>query len=332
MLNITLFYEKKSDEAETLITELEKLKEEFAFSLFQIDIQDDPVVFEKYKNKTPVLIVGPYTLTNPINVRDLRVSLGAAKDRNDHLNQITDKNYQKKLSQSKKATNSDRLGYWFSKHFMLVFNLIIFLYVGLPFLAPVLMKTGLTGPGKLIYTIYSPLCHQLAFRSWFLFGEQGYYPRAVANISGVETYEQISGQQTIDILEARKFIGNEQLGYKVALCERDIAIYGAILLFGIIFALSKNRFKPIPWYIWIVVGLVPIGFDGVSQLPGLMANVPEWLPLRESTPFLRSLTGGLFGLTTAWYLFPLIEFSMHETREILFRKISIDNANQVSNR
>ena len=125
-----------------------------------------------------------------------------------------------------------------------------------------------------------------------------------------------------DIFEARGFIGNDVVGYKVALCERDVAMYLTMLGFGIVFWLSGRRIRSIPWYLWVVIGLGPIGVDGLSQLPSVIANLPEWLPIRESTPFLRTLTGGLFGLMTAWYLYPMIEETMGETRRLVARKIA----------
>ena len=160
----------------------------------------------------------------------------------------------------------------------------------------------------------------MAFRSWFIFGEQTFYPRALAGIEGVLTYEDITGQTQVNIREAQKFVGNDIVGYKVAFCERDIAIYGSMLLFTLFFILSGRRIKSLPWYIWVAIGLIPIGIDGVSQLPGLATSLPSWLPMRESTPMLRTITGTLFGITTAWYLFPLIEESMRETAMILTEK------------
>jgi hypothetical protein len=46
------------------------------------------------------------------------------------------------------------------------------------------------------------------------------------------------------------------------------------------------------------------------------------LPYRESTPFLRTLTGGLFGLTTAWFGYPYVEETMRDARELLTTKIT----------
>jgi len=212
---------------------------------------------------------------------------------------------------------------------MWLINLFLFIYAGLPFLAPVLMKIHNPVPARVIYTIYSPLCHQLAFRSWFLFGEQPFYPRDIAGVSGYLSYEAATGKSSSDIFGARDFVGNETLGYKVALCERDTAIYASMFLFGVIFMITGRKLKTIPWYLWIGLGLIPIGLDGFSQLPGLAnGGLPNWIPIRESTPTLRVLTGVLFGGTTAWYLFPLIEESMRETRQFLASKLVI--AKQIS--
>jgi uncharacterized membrane protein len=114
------------------------------------------------------------------------------------------------------------------------------------------------------------------------------------------------------------------VGYKVALCERDMAIYGAILLFGIIYALTGRRIKPLHWMLWLLLGLGPIGLDGFSQLFSQMewAWLASILPYRESTPFLRVLTVGLFGLTTAW--FPLLRWKSPWLSRHSLSKNSID--------
>jgi uncharacterized membrane protein len=253
--------------------------------------------------------------------------LGAARDRLEHLEKISDQKFQERYRNARNYSKIDRVTEWISHHYLAMFNLLLFLYSGIPFLAPVLMKTGLPIPAQVIYTIYSPLCHQMAFRSWFLFGEQPYYPRDLAGINGVLSYEQAiagnqSGPETDEsfIFSARSFLGNDLVGFKVALCERDVALYGGMFLFGLFFALKNRKLKQIPWYVWLVFGLIPIGIDGASQLPSLIPGLPGWLPIRESTPFWRTLTGGLFGSLTAWYLFPLFEETMKDTRALLVSK------------
>ncbi|NJD59162.1 MAG: DUF2085 domain-containing protein, partial [Anaerolineae bacterium] len=114
-----------------------------------------------------------------------------------------------------------------------------------------------------------------------------------------------------------------QLGYKVALCERDVDIYGGILIFGFIFAIFRRKIKSIHWILWIVIGILPIAIDGLSQL---FSQPPlNFLPLRESTPFLRTLTGFLFGFMTAWFGYPYVEASMHDNRKFLEGKQSQAN-------
>jgi len=72
-----------------------------------------------------------------------------------------------------------------------------------------------------------------------------------------------------------------------------------------------------------LIGMGPIGLDGFSQLFSQF-NWP-WLasilPYRESTPFLRVLTGGLFGFGTAWFAYPYIEESMNENAPVLHQEI-----------
>jgi uncharacterized membrane protein len=156
-----------------------------------------------------------------------------------------------------------------------------------------------------------------------LFGEQAAYPRTLAGVPGLLTYQQAIGDET-DIAAARSFVGNELIGYKVAICQRCVAIYGSILLFGLFFSFTKKWVKSPPWYVWLIIGILPIAIDGFSQLPSLMTGINlSWLPMRESTPFLRTLTGFLFGVTTAWYGYPYIEESMRDTRRILTHKIAV---------
>ena len=332
MITVTLYHRGSNDENQQVLEFLEELQKTVPHRLVQIDIESDPLLLEAFAHQSPLVEVGPYRLRSPITKTDLQVALGAASDRARHLDSA-DPAYKERVERGKKITGADRFTYWFSTYYIILFNVLAFLYVGLPFFAPVLMKADLPAPARVIYTIYSPLCHQLAFRSWFIFGEQPYYPRALAQIPDVLTYEELAGREQADLFNARGFIGNPEVGYKVALCQRDVAIYGAIFLFGVIYAISGRRFKIIPWYFWVVLGLVPIGLDGVSQLPSLMGSLaPDWIPIRESTPFLRSITGGMFGLMTAWYVYPLIDESMRETRRMIARKMAVVEQTQDSPR
>jgi uncharacterized membrane protein len=142
------------------------------------------------------------------------------------------------------------------------------------------------------------------------------------------TFEAATGindQNDPGRLEARQFEGSPTLGFKVALCERDVAIWGSLLLFGLIYALTDRRIQSLPWWAWILIGMFPIGLDGLSQTVSQFPNqfIQTILSYRESTPFLRTLTGFLFGFTTAWYGFPVIEEVMADTRRLLSKKFAV---------
>ncbi len=338
MLTVTLYTRKDCHLCDQAKADLESVQSEYPHRLVEIDIDNDPALQKKYLVEIPVIEVGPYALKSPFDKQKLRMTLGAAGDRRGQLDKLGREDHYERVRRGQKISGSDRVMSWISRHYLAVANLFILLYFGLPILAPILMKMGATLPANVIYTMYKPLCHQFGFRSFFLFGEQSYYPLQEAGISGVKTFEQITGFKDLrdpyaySRLQARQFTGNSTVGYKMALCERDMGIYGAMLLFGIVYALTGRRIKPLHWVLWILIGIIPIGLDGFSQLFSQM----EWswlvsiLPYRESTPLLRVLTGGLFGLATAWFAYPYMEESMAETRQFFIKKFESIKQNNLS--
>ncbi len=193
----------------------------------------------------------------------------------------------------------DKLIFQLAKHWLLVFNLVTGIYAGLPFLAPALMFWGLTSWGRAIYTLYIPACHQLPWRSFFLFGAQPTYSyQALQNAVGPDGL--------LTLWEARRFYGTPALGYKLAYCERDTAIYTAIFLAGLLFTLLRHRLKPLPWALCFL-SLLPMAIDGTGQLLGL------W----ESAPLARVITGGLFGTACVWLTYPYLEEGMNDVKRTL---------------
>lgn len=204
---------------------------------------------------------------------------------------------------------SDRVIYWFARHWLALFNVLALLYVGVPFLAPVLMRFGVEGPARAIYTIYRPLCHQYPFRSWYLFGSKLMY-----------SMQELSELVGPEALVAHGYIGDPTLGYKVALCQRDTAIYGAIFLGGMAFALVRHRLRPLPLWAYLLFGVVPIGLDGGIQilsyaLPALFPSLS--IPPLESTPWRRVVSGVMFGVATVWLAYPLLQSAASDVIDTL---------------
>jgi len=156
-----------------------------------------------------------------------------------------------------------------AKHWLLLANLAAGFYVGLPVLAPYLMHSGHSFPAKIIYTVYSFLCHQLPERSFFIFG------------------------------------------YQMAMCQRDVAIYGSIFLTGFLFGLLRGRLQPLPWKVYILLN-APVAIDGLAQLVGL------W----ESSWWLRTTTGAIFGISSVWLFYPYLEGGMRDVQTSLAESLA----------
>lgn len=206
------------------------------------------------------------------------------------------------------------------RHWLLLFNLVLGVYVGLPWLAPVLMKLGLPAVANLIYLFYSTQCHQLPQRSYFLFGPQAMYPL-------VEI--QAAWRATDNPLILRQFIGNAAMGWKVAWSDRMVSLYTSIFVGGLIYALFRKHLRPLGLIGFALLGL-PMVLDGgthlVSDFAGLGQGFRDtnlWLALLTQNAFApafyagdalgsfnwwaRLITGVLFGLGVVWLAYPRLD-------------------------
>jgi uncharacterized membrane protein len=191
---------------------------------------------------------------------------------------------------------------WFQNYYIHIFIIILFLFLLIAFLAPLMMHLGYDRLGNAIYSVYSSLCHQFAHRSWFLFGQQSHYPIVKGNFLSERTLTEVFGNNTTEMNISRKIIGNQEAGYKVAICQRDVMIYFSLLVFSILFYFFKNKIKKIPFMYWIIFAIMPIAIDGIWQL---LTTIKLFnFPNHESTPLIRSITGGLFGFFSGWYILP----------------------------
>ena len=192
------------------------------------------------------------------------------------------------------------LVFWIARHWLAVFNTIWAVYAFTPFLAPVFMAAGMPAAAQVIYTVYSFLCHQLPTHSYFLFG-----PELAPDAHVLIPAGMAAGN---NLFAVRSFIGDSEVGWKVALCQRDVAIYATVFFTGLLYGLVRDRLhrrpRPLPFK-WYVLFLIPIGVDGLTQLVG-------W---RESNWWLRTLTGALFGFASVWFAYPYLEDAMEEVLE-----------------
>ena len=213
-----------------------------------------------------------------------------------------------------------RLTSFASRHWVLVISLVLGIYVGLPFLAPVFMQIGWDGPARAIYFIYSWLCHQLPERSYFLFG-----PKISYSLAEVQN----TWQNTTNPMILRQFIGNSDMGWKVAWSDRMVSMFTSVWLFGLLWWPLRKGLKPLPWW-GLALFLLPMAVDGTSHLISDLAGIGQgfrdsnaWLAALTNNTFpasfyagdawgsfnawARLLTGILFGLGIVWFGYPYLD-------------------------
>ena len=191
-----------------------------------------------------------------------------------------------------------RIMRFIGKHWLSVANLVMLLLLGLPLVAPVLAHGGEQGLARAIHIGFTPFCHQLPERSFFVFGPQATYTANELSHVGAEAL-------------SRRFTGTEDLGYKVAVCQRCLAIYAAWLGFGLLFGLVRARLRPIRPRSFLLL-LIPIAVDGLGQLFGLWAST--WQS--------RLVTGMLFALALVWFAYPYLEQGMAEMHQDAVRTLA----------
>jgi uncharacterized membrane protein len=217
-----------------------------------------------------------------------------------------------------------------SRHWLAWANLFWGLLFGLPWMAPVLMEAGARGPARTIYTVYSFLCHQLANRSFFLFG-----PKAMYSYSELQTATPNANTW----MGLRAFVGTADLGWKVAWSDRMVSLYGGVLLGGLLYIILRRRIKPLSLRMAALLTL-PILVDGsthwISDLAGLAHGFRYdngWLAsltghafsdgfyagnaLGSFNSWMRLFSGLLFGLAVVWLTYPYIETYFREIRDTL---------------
>lgn len=198
------------------------------------------------------------------------------------------------------------------------------------------MVIGWEGVGKVVYTIYSFLCHQLPQRSYFFFGPKISY--SIPEIQAV-------WKDSFDPLILRQFTGNSQMGWKVAWSDRMVSIYGSIWLAGLLWWPIRKRIKSLPWW-GLLLFILPMAVDGTSHLISDLFGIGQgyrdnnlWLAALTGNIFpvsfyagdawgsfnawMRLITGVLFGIGLVWFGFPFLEQAFENTVQTIQAKVEL---------
>lgn len=223
----------------------------------------------------------------------------------------------------------DRFAMFVGRHWLVSFILVYGAWVLVPFTAPILMHTGLTGLGDAIYFFYSFFCHQLPERSLFFYGPKLMY--------SLEDIGKVWSTENATVL--REFVGNDQMGWKMAWSDRMISTYGGVWLGALAYGILAffRRVPRLSIKFWIVVGCLPLAIDGFSHMANDLVAGTTGLGFRDTNEWLRTLTlnalprsfyfgdalgsfnslarwvtGLLFGLVTALAIFPIVGEAMSD--------------------
>lgn len=178
-----------------------------------------------------------------------------------------------------------------AQHWLAIFIVLFGILNIVPFLAPVAMRVGWTAGGEAIYTLYSTMCHQMAQRSFFLFGDKPMYTLNELPVALVGNAR--------DMWTLRAYLGDPSFGWKVAWSDRMVSMYGSIWIGAIIYAAIslKHRWKPVALWLFALL-LLPIAIDGIthffSDLGGLTGG------FRYDNRWLADLTNN--ALPTSFYV------------------------------
>ena len=209
-----------------------------------------------------------------------------------------------------------------ARHWLLILNLVLGVWVALPWLAPVFMHWGWARTAGAIYSFYSFQCHQLPERSFFLFG-----PKLMYSLSEIQSAWQITDNPFV----LRQWIGNVDMGWKVAWSDRMVSMYGMLFLASLGYGLARNWWKPFPLRTFLLL-LLPMAIDGtthaISDLAGIgqgFRDTNVWLQILTNNAFpitfyqgdalgsfnswMRLVTGILFGIALVGFAYPYLNDS-----------------------
>lgn len=185
------------------------------------------------------------------------------------------------------AVGTLRLAYRFQRNWFAIFLILTGAFVAGPWTAPMLMNAGQTGAGKGVYAVYSFFCHQLPQRSFFLFG-----PSVSLSLGEVRSIWSDTNNPAI----LRQFVGNPQVGYKVAWSDRMVSMYTSIPLAALAWWPFRRKLRPLPVWAFVLL-ILPMAADGLSHVFSDLAGIGEGF--RDTNAWLAALTGG--SLPTSFY-------------------------------
>jgi uncharacterized membrane protein len=220
----------------------------------------------------------------------------------------------------------NRFSLWLSKHWLATANLFFLTYVGLPFLAPLLLANGYPRAANAIYQMYNFTCHQFPTRAYFVAGEQVCMcHRCVAMYGTIFLGGLVFGlvRQRLKPLSFQLYL----------LFLVPIGLDGGLALVG-------ELSQVIPTVILSVLGLVILAIVGLVIYKQKQRSWPSYLILligllaviyiqffgpHYSNYYLRTITGFIFGFGTVWFVYPMMEEAFTDMQDEAKAKLASES-------
>jgi uncharacterized membrane protein len=223
------------------------------------------------------------------------------------------------------STGGEYLVLWLARHWLLLVNLFFLVYVGLPFIAPLLLTAGLTGLANTIYRLYALTCHQIPSRAYYIAGEQVAVCHRdaaiyVAILAGGLVFGLVRhrlkplpvGWYLLLILPMALDGGLQMLSeWQTVISLGGVWVLGIITLGGVTVLLYRQ--KKLSWHWGLILG------SGLLVLLYLQIIGPY-----HSNLLRRTITGALFGFSTVWLAYPYFEEAARETWQLQRQKLGLD--------
>jgi uncharacterized membrane protein len=239
-----------------------------------------------------------------------------------------------RLIENNSRNLTDRITAAVADNWMQILTLSMSIYVVLPFLAPFFKRIGWDLMANSIYFLYSFVCHQYPQRSFFFYGQSNSY-----TLETIQLWQDTSNPLTLG-----RFIGNSELGWKVAWSDRMVAMYSSIPILSWFWYPFRNKIKALPLGGFFLF-LLPMGIDGISHMISDLAGLGTgfrssniWLVNLTGNAFrsefyagtqlgsfnssMRIMSGILFGIGVVWFFFPHLDLLFRKTKKFLDMKQS----------
>jgi uncharacterized membrane protein len=184
------------------------------------------------------------------------------------------------------------------KTFFIVYSVVLVLLMAYILFTPI---AAFSNPPSVqgAYDAGAYACHQKISRSYCIFNSStGYYISDCIEQTG--TY--LSGDSKFLTVKST----NGDIGYKMPVCSRDVGIYLAMLVGGLVYPFfRKLDSKEMPSIAYLILAIAPLALDGTLQLISNMGFQLPVLGFYESTNFIRLITGLIAGFVLPFYIFPM---------------------------